>query len=592
MTLISTFLILGFRLIYNEKLPTLKPETISMLGLNLFSQLCQLSNISRHQQQMGSVLNINNVTGNSDSTDSANSIKMDQLWRIALCAQNTDVSMKAIQILNSAYFSQGEEFLKTCMRSLKAASDDLWQAGISQKYTSTERVLSTSTNVETCLIRIQRALLLLKTYLETFRRKYAYHFRRMSIDGQGVSTHAELVDLRTVGPLRILVQTAGFQEKVTFDMQATDLIADLRAEITAWWEGKLSQFKALAAEKQQHHPLLGSILNEGTLRLITQGQEVSHEADEKSLLELGFKDFQVVFVSQGAGNPNRGGNRGIHGDTSIAPFPGKDHMPMNLLLLPVHFDQLFSLMQRLSDMRFNVGNDRANNGEKSRSSLISIQSKAQILSRRVWDILMLLPTSPHLKERLQNIRNEENETFFKRLLSPESPQKLMYTLYIVDWLGRPARLRRHSGLVEQTPSNILPLGENSTPEAVSRELVGPWIQRFIKAGGLRHLFSIFLSGALQPSEECGGSTGQPAGDKSVWWCEWKQDCLSALLKLLVQFGVDPQDYEVLADQMLEGSSTPRKRMRRYNVSNTTRKTSGTSSTSEHIGRLLVPRLSK
>jgi ubiquitin carboxyl-terminal hydrolase 34 len=32
----------GFRLIYDEKLPTLKPETISMLGLNLFSQLCQV----------------------------------------------------------------------------------------------------------------------------------------------------------------------------------------------------------------------------------------------------------------------------------------------------------------------------------------------------------------------------------------------------------------------------------------------------------------------------------------------------------------------------------------------------------------------
>jgi ubiquitin carboxyl-terminal hydrolase 34 len=62
------------------------------------------------------------------------------------------------------------------------------------------------------LIRIQRALLLLKTYLETFRRKYAYHFRRLSIDGQGVSTHAELVDSRAVGPVRVVVQAAdGFQ---------------------------------------------------------------------------------------------------------------------------------------------------------------------------------------------------------------------------------------------------------------------------------------------------------------------------------------------------------------------------------------------
>ena len=43
---------------------------------------------------------------------------MDQLWKIALFAQNTDVSMKAIQILNSAYFGQGEEFLIQCMQNL------------------------------------------------------------------------------------------------------------------------------------------------------------------------------------------------------------------------------------------------------------------------------------------------------------------------------------------------------------------------------------------------------------------------------------------------------------------------------------------
>ena len=64
------------------------------------------------------------------------------------------------------------------------------------------------------LVRIQRALLLLKTYLEAFRRKYAYHFRRMTIDGQGVSTHAELVDMRSSGTIRVIVQAAGFQEKV------------------------------------------------------------------------------------------------------------------------------------------------------------------------------------------------------------------------------------------------------------------------------------------------------------------------------------------------------------------------------------------
>ena len=78
----------------------------------------------------------------------------------------------------------------------------------------------------------------------------------------------------------------------------------------------------------------------------------------------------------------------------------------------------------------------------------------------------------------------------------------MYTLYIVDWLGRPVRLRRHSGLVDGVQDQT-------------------WINRFILSGGLRHLFNIFVTGPLQ------------SRDGSVW-CEWKQDCLSSLLKLLVQ----------------------------------------------------------
>ena len=162
----------GFRVIYNEKLPSLRPETISMLGLNLFSQLWQLARLRKAGSAHGGSEDLGNQT-----------IKMDQLWKIALSAQNTDVSMKAIQILNSAYFGQGEEFLVQCMQNLLIK--ELPALG-------SEEVLT----------KIQRALLLLKTYLETFRRKYAYHFRRMSIDGQGVLTHAELVDLKSQGPIR------------------------------------------------------------------------------------------------------------------------------------------------------------------------------------------------------------------------------------------------------------------------------------------------------------------------------------------------------------------------------------------------------
>ena len=160
------------------------------------------------------------------------------------------------------------------------------------------------------------------------------------------------------------------------------------------------------------------------------------EADEKSLSDLGFKDHQVVFVS--ASTPHQKHfhhHHHNHRENNAAAFPGREGMPMNLLLLPIHFELLFLLMQRLSDMR---------------------PAKAQILSRRVWEIILLLPTSPHLKETLQNIQENHfaaSGERLRQLLNPESPQKLLYTLYIVDWLGRPVRMRRRSGLASSSSSS-------------------------------------------------------------------------------------------------------------------------------------------
>ena len=121
---------------------------------------------------------------------------------------------------------------------------------VKSKLNRNELVTRPEKTQDELLVRITRALLLLKTYLETFRRRYAYHFRRMSIEGQGVSTHAELIEANSASPLKILVQTAGYQEKVTFEMQSTDLLAELRAEIQAWWEVKLNQLKMQLSQQQ------------------------------------------------------------------------------------------------------------------------------------------------------------------------------------------------------------------------------------------------------------------------------------------------------------------------------------------------------
>lgn len=69
-------------------------------------------------------------------------------------------------------------------------------------------------------------------------------------------------------------------------------------------------------------------------------------------------------------------------------------------------------------------------------------TRAQVLSRRVWDILTLLPTNPTLLEGFQKLGAESDKSSadnsqLENLLNPSSPQKLMYSLYIVEALTRP-----------------------------------------------------------------------------------------------------------------------------------------------------------
>ena len=84
----------------------------------------------------------------------------------------------------------------------------------------------------------------------------------------------------------------------TFEMNSSDLVADLRAEVTHWCkqlreklkeqqqgEGS-SQHSALSPFSPQLHP---------PFRLISQGHELTPDLDEKTLAEVGFKDLQVSY---------------------------------------------------------------------------------------------------------------------------------------------------------------------------------------------------------------------------------------------------------------------------------------------------------
>lgn len=85
-------------------------------------------------------------------------------------------------------------------------------------------------------------------------------------------------------------------------MSSTDLVAELRAEVTYWCkklQDKHDQMRKCENDLIKLGPPVYSSLASSfsgelpPFRLISQGHELTPELDEKSLGEVGFKDLQV-----------------------------------------------------------------------------------------------------------------------------------------------------------------------------------------------------------------------------------------------------------------------------------------------------------
>lgn len=170
-----------------------------------------------------------------------------------------------------------------------------------------------------------------------------------------------------------------------------------------------------------------------------------------------------------------------------------------LLLEPPNFELLFTLVQQL-DM-INISN-----------------LKARILSRNIWEIIQILPTSTDILDRFdhlsllysENISTNDNfnhddvpefKSIFERIFPSHSNQKLIYSCHIVD--------------------NFRKAGKNS------------WPGIFIKTGGLQFLYKLFIANV-------------EATKYRHEWTEWKQDCVSSLLQTIYQFAtINYRDFESL-----------------------------------------------
>ena len=91
------------------------------------------------------------------------------------------------------------------------------------------------------------------------------------------------------------------------EMLSTDLIAELRAEVTRWWHQlqrqqqqklkDLAQQPSASSSKSAsvffNTPILGAMLGDTPLRMIASGQELTPDCDERTLAEMQIKDHQV-----------------------------------------------------------------------------------------------------------------------------------------------------------------------------------------------------------------------------------------------------------------------------------------------------------
>ncbi|CAG0880480.1 unnamed protein product [Cyprideis torosa] len=475
-----------------SKLANLEPERISVLGLALLWELISMCRIAMSSKKLDEKRH--------QSAMQAIHRGMTQLWNVALKAKSHNVSNSAIQFLNTYYISAQSNslelepgFIDRCLEQLVEASNRL------------------QVDQEGALLILQRGITLLRSHLECVQK-------------------------------RIYAQI--FQEKIPIETNTFQLLGELRAELYIAFRERQ---KAKAAKTATVHPtvrgapstrdspVLGSLLlsnppgtpststasappptpppaptptpvtpeGEGRelLRLHCGGQEIHPDLDDKTLGELGMKDHQVLTVSLSLTRPPK--RTGL----ATSEVPNKENLPMNLLLEPAAQEKLFSLLQKLSTLRCSDG----------KGGLIP-NSKAQVLSRRVWEILMMIPGSPAVLADFRSL--SPLHPSLPNLMDPESIHKLYYSLYVVQSLGR---------------TGLRKLGETSdlSAEAVEQKKKEAWTTSFIECGGLRHIFDIFLSGALQP----------PSGGKSPW-DDWKQDCLAMLLKLLCEFGLCLSDLEV------------------------------------------------
>jgi len=194
-----------------NKLPLMDPNKFSHIALHFYQELFRIYKYSYYHNSSKK----SGISTQSFKQLEASCIKY--MSKLALKSANNEVSISAIQFLNSHYIQTDtikkeleDEFTQRCMFYLNEACSNL------------------DTDPDTSLTILKRGLLLLKNHIDLFQKRFSYQLRVWYINGNGVISHSKaLQDVSQIQQISLTCQLDVLNNlKIPFKINSNDYIGD------------------------------------------------------------------------------------------------------------------------------------------------------------------------------------------------------------------------------------------------------------------------------------------------------------------------------------------------------------------------------
>lgn len=216
---------------------------------------------------------------------------------------------------------------------------------------------------------------------------------------------------------------------------------------------------------------------------------------------------------------------------SLQPSPEMDASPMVQLLREENFSLFFRLLDVLhkaisitEEMPMQIVATISARDRSQRLNVGARKLSSNDLVHSLWELLMILPTNREIKQKFESFDAERcgsSEAQCSQFINTDSMFKLLYVLHIIDALSTNDQDVLQSNSQDDTSTDSeSSSSENEQTVSRSPEPLG-WVKKFIKYGGLKHLYDRLLCDSL--------SVKRSSDD-------WTLDCVGYLLKLLTRFG--------------------------------------------------------